>query len=330
MVSKNQPVYIVILNYNNFRCSDFCLQSLREIPADQINIILVDNNSTDDSYNRLLEKYPECYGIRSHENLGFARGSNIGLRYAYEKGASYFMLLNNDVEVEPDFLKPLLEGLDQKDVEMVTPKILYRNNKQLIWHAGGHIKNNTVSAIARGYDEIDEGQYNEPVFTEWASGACCLFSRKLVDTIGFLEERYFFGQEEWDFSTSTIRAGFKILYEPKSVVYHEIAQSSRKSPALYGYQIVYNKVVYASKFLNKVFFWPWLNFYVAHIIMFFPKKALHHADNSTDFYLKSAKKAALMGVRDAIRNVHVDEKLLKALDKSLHTWYSAKYSPPQP
>lgn len=322
MADSDQSVYIVVLNYNNFDCTDFCLQSLRAVKYPSIKIILVDNHSSDDSYDRLTRKYPECIGLRSGENLGFARGSNLGLRYAYNKGASHFMLLNNDVEVTPEFMTPMLSALHQnQSVGIVTPKIMYRGDKDLIWHVGGYIDRNKVSPVARGYNEIDKGQYDMAGPTEWASGACCLFSRELLDRIGFLEEKYFFGQEEWDFSTSAINAGFKIWYEPKAVVYHEIGQSSRKSPSLYAYQMIYNKFVYAGKFLPRLrFYWFTLQ-YTVYLLLFFPRKDLHHSTNSSSFYLVAAKKAALWGVRDYFRSVYITVEHLKGIDDLLFLKY---------
>ncbi len=318
MEDKIDIVYIVILHHNNFRCSDYCLSALREADQSHMKLVLVDNASDDGSYKALLTKYPECIEIRNKENLGFARGTNVGLRWAYNEGAEYFMLLNNDVEVTPGFIAPMLNSLKQNTVVgLVTPKILYRQDRQKIWHAGGFIKLSTITAIARGYDEVDKGQYDNETSTEWASGACCLFSRRLLDTIGFLEERYFFGQEEWDFSTSTIRANFKILYEPRAVVFHEIGQSSRKSPSLYAYQLTYNKFTYARKFLQFFSFYRFTCLYILYILLYFPKKDLHTLTNSSDFYIRTAKRAAFWGVRDFFKNVYITASQLDSIDERL-------------
>lgn len=324
-MTNKYKVYLVILHWNNFRCTDFCLTSLQNITYSNTEIIVVDNCSTDDSLERLKTKYPACTYLNASDNLGFARGSNIGMRYAFEQKADFVILLNNDVEVIPDFIEMLIEPtLGNKEIGLVTPKIMYRDQRNLIWHVGGYINTNTVSGIARGYDEIDEGQYNEIVETQWASGACCLITKEAIQKIGFLEERYFFGQEEWDYSTTAINNGFKIIYTPKCVVFHEIGQSSTKNPALCSYQNVYNKFVYASKFLPKASFYIWVAKYYVYVLLFFPKKNLPH-DKPDHFYLKTAKRAALWGIRDFFKNIKITANRLKEINEKLLVIYKKKY-----
>lgn len=319
---KEELVYIVILHYNNFRCTDFCLESLRHVKDVAFKVVLVDNASKDGSFDAILEKYAEVHAIRNRDNLGFARGTNVGLRYALEKGGDYFLLLNNDVEVTPGFLKPMILALQENpDIGIVTSKVLYRQQHDLIWHAGGYIRESSMTGIARGYDEKDVGQYDTPDFTRWASGACCLCTRRLLEKNGLLNEQYFFGQEEWDFSSDAIRSNFLIRYEPASVVYHEIGQSSNKSPSLYAYQLTYNKFTYARKFLSLMAFWAFTTKYVVYLVAAFPKKDLHTADNSSDFYLATAKRAALWGVRDFFKGVTITANHLANIDQELMRWW---------
>jgi GT2 family glycosyltransferase len=317
--------YIIILHWNNFRCTDFCLEYLLNVEYNPIKVVVVDNGSTDNSVEQLKKKYSFPHFISLNENLGFARGTNIGIKFAYENNADFIVLLNNDVEVSTNLFQNLLEPvLLNEKVGMVTPKIYYRDNRKLIWHAGGDINHNTITAIASGYDEIDDGQYDKVKETNWASGACCLISRDLIDKIGFLEEKYFFGQEEWDYSTSAIRAGFKIVYNPKAIVYHEIAQSSSKSPGLYAYQNVYNKHVYAWKYLSIHNFILWFIKYFIYVLLFFPKKNL--ANYKPDkFYLKTAKLAALYGIIDFCRSKYIDQKRIKQMNSRLKNIYKMFY-----
>jgi GT2 family glycosyltransferase len=318
-------IYVIILHWNNYRCSEFCLKSLMEDNFNGIHIVLVNNGSTDNSVDRLKSKFNFPIYIDIPHNLGFSRGTNVGIKYAYERGAEYIVLLNNDVEVDKNFLFYLLqEALNNDKVGLVTPKILYRDNKNLIWHAGGYINHKTITPVARGYDEIDNGQYNFIDETNWASGACCLISRKLIDKVGFLEEKYFFGQEEWDYSTLAIREGFKIVYTYKSVVYHEIGQSSTKSPGLYAYQNIYNKHVYAWKYLSIHNFILWFIKYFIYVLLFFPKKNL--ANYKPDkFYLKTAKLAALCGIIDFCRSKYIDQKRIKQMNSRLKNIYKMFY-----
>lgn len=316
-------VYIIILHWNNFRCTDFCLNSLRSISYKNFKILVVDNNSTDNSLEMLKNKYNEAIYLNSNENVGFARGCNLGIKFALKEKAEYILLLNNDVEVSPGFIEPLIDIFNvERKVGIVTPKILYRDNRSLIWHAGGYISLKTITPVARGYNEIDNGQYDDIVCTEWASGACCIFPAEVLSEMGLLESAYFFGQEEWDFSSKAIQLGYKIVYCPSSIVYHEVNQSTTKNPGIYAYQNVYNKFFYGKKYLKVNKFYIWALKYTIYLILFFPKKSLHTSLNSGEIYLKSAKKAALWGALDFFKGVYIDVNRINHVNE----YYERKYS----
>ena len=108
----NKKVYIVVLNYKNLEDTLACLESLRKVTYNDYHIVVVDNDSQDGSYEYLVEHATDCQVIQSGENRGYAAGNNVGIRYALEHQADYVCILNNDVEVEPDFLTKLVQYME--------------------------------------------------------------------------------------------------------------------------------------------------------------------------------------------------------------------------
>ena len=101
-------VYIVLLNFNSYEDTSDCLSSIRDCSYKNLSVIVIDNASKDDSLHRLREQFDECIFIESKNNLGFAGGCNLGLKYALENGCDYALLLNNDTVVKPDFVEHLI------------------------------------------------------------------------------------------------------------------------------------------------------------------------------------------------------------------------------
>jgi GT2 family glycosyltransferase len=107
MLSK---IYVVILHWNNFRCTDFCLEYLLNVEYNPFKVVVVDNGSSDNSVEQLKQKYSFPHFISLNKNLGFARGTNVGIKFAYENNADFIILLNNDVEVSSKFIQNLLNN----------------------------------------------------------------------------------------------------------------------------------------------------------------------------------------------------------------------------
>src|SRR3954469_8557750 len=171
MNSHAQPlVYVVVLHWRNFERTCGALRSLQQISYENYRVIVVDNCSDDGSLEKLEQQFPACEFVRNESNLGFACGCNRGIRAAHLAGADYVLLLNNDMEVEPDFLDPALAAATRNNkVGLVTGKILFGDRRNVIWQAGGRIDAFRVQGNPRGWNEVDGGQYDKEDETFWAS-----------------------------------------------------------------------------------------------------------------------------------------------------------------
>jgi GT2 family glycosyltransferase len=255
-VKTNPSVYIIVLHWKAYDASRACLQSLRKATYPNLKAVVVDNASGDGSLERLRAEFPEALFLQNDANFGFSRGCNTGLREAHRLGADYIVLLNNDMTVEPGFLEPAIAAFDRgRDIGAVTGKIMVTERPDTFWQAGGHIDPWRVQGVARGKDDQDRGQYDQIEETGWASGAMSVFPKSTIERVGFLPEEYFFGQEEWDYSTAILRAGLKILYVPAFKGYHRVGASYRAGhPVLNTYGGYLNKMIYAEKFMP---WWKW-------------------------------------------------------------------------
>lgn len=226
-----QPsVAIVILNWNGKQFLEKFLPSVTASaytnPQDAVHkkIIVADNASTDDSVIFLQQQYPQVEIIQNKSNEGFAKGYNIALKQVQ---ADYYVLLNSDVEVTPNWIGPVIE-LMESDISIAAcqPKILAWHDKNKFEYAGacGGWLDKFGYPFSRGrvFDECenDTGQYDtvQPCF--WASGAAFFVRSAVYHEVKGLDEFFFAHQEEIDLCWRMQLAGYKVFVQPASVVYH--------------------------------------------------------------------------------------------------------------
>lgn len=217
-------VAIVILNWNGKHHLRQFLPSVVSTSYPNYKIIIADNASTDDSVPYLKEHFPQLELIFLKENHGFAKGYNQALN---QVRADYYMLLNSDVEVQPHWLHPMIELLEQnKNYAACQPKILAYKNKNFFEYAGGAggWLDSFGYPFARGriFDicEEDNGQFEKTEEVFWASGAAMLIRSSVYHELNGFDEYFFAHQEEIDLCWRIHLAGYKIFCCPQSVVYH--------------------------------------------------------------------------------------------------------------
>jgi len=213
-------VSIITINYNHSKITAECLESLKKITYPHIEIILIDNASPKEDASWLRKAYPYVYFIQSDKNLGFAGGNNLGIKKS--KG-DYILLLNNDTEVEPDFLEPLVAKCrNNPDAGAVSPKVRYHHTPQMLQYAGyTPIDKFTVRNNAIGINQVDHGQYDEDRETYYAIGAAMLLPRKVIEEVGLMSDIFFLYYEEMDWGYRIRQSGRKIFYVHNSIVWHK-------------------------------------------------------------------------------------------------------------
>jgi len=220
-------VIIIILNWNGFNDTRECLGSLKQIDYSNYEIMVVDNGSTDGSREMIGRDFPYVKLIKNNENLGFAKGNNIGIEEAMKRGTDYILLLNNDVVVDPRFLIELIAvaGSDEK-IGMANPKIYYYDKPDVIWSAGTKFNRIFKSFDERGKGEIDKGQFSKMKDVNGLTGCAMLIRKEVIRKTGFFNEDYFRVAEDSEYSIRVKRAGYRVAFVPASVIWHKVASSS--------------------------------------------------------------------------------------------------------
>ncbi len=217
-------VAVVILNWNGKDFLQKFLPSVVSTSYPNYKIVVADNASSDGSILFLKEQYPEVELLQLTENFGFAKGYNEALK---QVNADYYVLLNSDVEVQPNWLQPMIDLLEKNPkYGACQPKLLSYNEKHLFEYAGasGGWLDNYGYPFARGrmFDvcEEDKGQYDAAQEIFWASGAAMVVRSNVFHELGGFDPYFFAHQEEIDLCWRMQLKGYKIFCCPQSAVYH--------------------------------------------------------------------------------------------------------------
>ena len=217
-------VAVVILSYNGIKYLSKFLPGIIGTKYERFTVHLIDNASTDNTEAVIKESFPEVNLIRLKNNLGYASGYNHGLSHIE---ADYFVLLNQDVEVEGDWITPVIKRMEaDQDMAACQPKVRSYMEKHMFEYAGGAggMMDIFGYTYCRGrlFDKIEEdtGQYDDDSLIFWASGACMFVKAKIFTQMDGLDESFFMHMEEIDFCWRLHSAGYRVGYQHDSVVYH--------------------------------------------------------------------------------------------------------------
>ena len=180
-----------------------------------LEVIVVDNCSTDGTAELVENEFPEVRLIKNSKNLGYGGGNNLGVKYAKGK---YVTILNPDTKVEKNWLEELLKPLEKEENLITTPKILDYGGSKI--NTCGNINHFTGLAFTRGLDE-SPAEFAKPEYLSGLSGACFALKRKDYLEIGGFDKNLFSYMEDVEFSWRAHAKGFRILYVPTSIVYHD-------------------------------------------------------------------------------------------------------------
>src|SRR3989344_804558 len=261
-----KKVFISIINFNGKKNTIECLKSIDNlnITGVDFNVVVVDNASKEklDLKENFLKNVPLKI-ILNNKNLGFSGGHNLGVNYALSNNADYIVILNNDTILDKNLIYELLNAFNKdSSIGIVSPKIYFAKGHEfhkerykdkdlgkVIWYAGGVMDYKNIIGRHRGVDEIDTGQYDKISSIDFATGCCMAVRREVFEKIGMLDEKYFLYYEDNAFSQKAKKAGFSIMFQPKSVVWHRNAEAAGGSGSpLQDYYISRNRLLFGLKY----------------------------------------------------------------------------------
>ena len=220
----DSKVAVVILNWNGKSFLEQFLPKVIEYSEDVADVIIADNDSTDDSVEFLQKNFPGIRIIQNKINGGFARGYNDALA---KVEADYYILLNSDIEVTPNWITPVIELMESdREIAACQPKLMSYYEREKFEYAGaaGGFIDKYGYPFCRGRLfqtlEADGGQYDDVSEIFWATGACMFVRADIYKKLGGLDERFFAHMEEIDFCWRAKNDGYKIMFCPGSTVYH--------------------------------------------------------------------------------------------------------------
>jgi hypothetical protein len=244
-----QEVQAIVLNWNEPEQTIKCIASLKEQTYDNLHICLVDNNSTDESVDRIQQKFPDIDYRNASKNLGFAGGMNLGITESVNSGAEYTWILNNDIIIdEVDTLERLVSILSLYNADIVTPTIL--NQKGETWFEQGEISRWTGSSshISGNQDSLD----NEILINDYIPFCAALFDTSIFTKIGMLAEDYFMYYEDVDYCYRVSHTHNNLIVTATDVsVTHEVSSSSDGALGqLQTYYVYRNQLRFIKKFAD--------------------------------------------------------------------------------
>jgi GT2 family glycosyltransferase len=243
MEYKLPLVSVISINFNAPDVTAAMIRSFEKVTYPNVEIIIVDNASIKGNVDQLKKSFPKIHLIKSPENLGFAGGNNLGIREA--KG-EYILLLNNDTEVDPGFLEPLVKKFqDNPDIGAISPKIYFHHTPNMLQFTGiSEITKYTTRSTGWGFGKMDEGQFDQDRESFFAHGAAMMVPRKVIEKVGMMAEIYFLYYEEMDWGKRIRNAGYKIFYVHNSKIYHKESVSTGRESPLKTYYMNRARIIY--------------------------------------------------------------------------------------
>lgn len=243
-------VSIILVNYNGKDYNKECIESIFNSSYNNIDVIVVDNDSKDGSAELLKEQFGNKIDlILSGKNLGFSGANNIGIEKALKNECDYIVLLNNDTIIDKDLISNMIKASKEENDALISPKIYYYDNKDIIWSAGADMRWKKGVTDQRGINQKDDGSFDKREEVEFGTGCCLLISSKVISEVGLLSDDYFLYYEDTDYCMRVRANGYKIVYEPTAVLYHKVSASTggEVSPG-YIYYNTRNRLIFNERF----------------------------------------------------------------------------------
>jgi GT2 family glycosyltransferase len=245
-------VAVVTLNWNGSDCLQECIDSILASDYQDFNLVVVDNGSTDGSQallNDLYGTHRQITIIAHEENRGYSRGMNTGLVYAFnELGADYCLVMNNDTRLEKNAITALVNvGIQDSRIAFVTGKVYYYFSPDILQTVGKRSHPILVSGGHIGRGEKDTGQFDQDVELAFCDDIFWLVSRQVFNETGGYDPEFFLQSEDFDWQLRAKKAGFRIMYAHKAMLWHKESMVLGKNSKRKAYYDARNPMIAVMK-----------------------------------------------------------------------------------
>lgn len=309
--TTNKPlVSIVILNWNGLEDTKLCLEYAKKQSYKNIEIIVVDNGSHDNSV-AYLKAAKGIKLVKNSANRGFTGGHIDGLRHA---NGDFILLLNNDAVMKHDLIENALRNFNDESVAVVGGRSYHWNKENpLLDESNSFYAYQFVNAI-NGEAIFYQQDYGVVEEVNNVSGSCVMIRRSIIEQVGYLEDRFFAYYEECDLFARVKRAGYKVLYDPSVRIWHKVgASSERKSSTFMYYMLFRNRYFFAVRNFQKGYLGAFLKDYTKQGLKSIVKSIIRRGDQSIN---KPFAKAFLYNTLFGYKSFTERRKLTKELGES--------------
>lgn len=273
MSTSRPKVSLITINYNSWADTLEFLHSAASLTYTPLEIILVDNGSKQKADQATLSSFSNVTYVWSEDNLGFAGGNNLGMRYAT---GDFFFFLNNDTLLPPGFLEPIITFMSSHpDAGMASPKVLYPDGKTIQYAGAVAINPLTGRGKRLGLFEKDQGQYDDIRKTDLGHGAALILPRSVAEQIGPMPEVYFLYYEEHDWCEKVKRRGYNMYYIGNTYIIHKesVSTGGDNSP-LKVFYLTRNRLLFMRRNFSGL---PYLVGLIFFFVISIPKQTLTFA-----------------------------------------------------
>jgi GT2 family glycosyltransferase len=293
-IAPTPRVAALVLNYNGRDITLESIESLAAMSYPNLEIVHIDNGSSDGSSEAVAAAWPEVTQVRVEVNQGVVYGMNKGMRAALERGCDYLLLLNNDIEADPEMLTELMRVIESdSSIGCVGPKIYYHSDRNRLWSAGGYLQFRESATRERGLKEIDRGQYDRDEEVPYINGCAMLVPRRVVEEIGLWDPLFHLAADDADWCMRMRRAGYRCVYVHRAVLYHMVSPTLGGYTASRTYQNGRSLALFVRRYAGP---WQWITF-VAAITVAIPIAFLRELPSGN----QAAALAKLKGVIEGLR-----------------------------
>lgn len=291
---------LVTVLYNGVELLEGFYESLDRQTYKNFILYVIDNSPDNIALDRAMQLSDE-YGIESefinnNENLGVAKGNNQGIKSALKTGCDYILLLNNDIEFDKDTILLLETYANENNESIIVPKILYYGTN-MIWMAGGYISKLKATTPHRGEGEIDNGQYNEIEYINYAPTCFMIIKREVFSRVGYMDESYFVYYDDVDFIYRSNQHGYKVVYFPKVNIKHKVSFCTGGGESAFSiYYGTRNRVYFIRKRLP-------LFYQIVSFVFFFTTRVWKFFR-----YSKDNRKEMIKGIKDGLY-LHINNSI---------------------
>jgi len=243
-------VVVATLTWNQKADVLECLGTLTKLDYPNYEIVVIDNGSTDGTFESVQRQFPQVHIVRNSENLGCAEGVNGEIRYALQAGADYLFIIANDATVEPSTLSELIRVAERDPkIGMVHPKVYYYDRPNRIWYARG-AKIDWFRGRFFGFVQNveDDGSFDEECAADFFPGGFTLVRMEAVKKVGFLDPDYFIFLDDSDWSLRIHQAGYEGRYAPRARAWHKPSSSVGMESESFYYYRTRNRLFFFKKY----------------------------------------------------------------------------------